>query len=170
MASLRLDETRKAALALALILSLSWLSGLMAVPSFHETETMALAQDSAKLKGLSPLETEQLYQSLTAERWYMWMETVAVFLLTVLTAVAALIKFKYWPALALVGSIYVIAVAITPMMGSGWNTLTMLVGIWPKSAGALWYFYAVPALYGVLAATAIVNVARQGRGRLGSTT
>ncbi len=143
---------------LALVLSLSWLWGLTAVPSMHSAEIMALAQDSARLQNLSAAQTERLYESLLATRWRMWIETLAVFLATSITGVLAFAKWRYWPVLGMVVSVYVVWTSGAIFDSSYWHTLGTFIAIWPKGAIAFWYFYIVPLLYVLLAGAAAARI------------
>ena len=158
-----LTMTQKIVLALTLVLSLSTLLGVYPLPTHYTEEMRALAQYPVGPKQRTPQEIEELFVSLMHERWIGWLLTLFAFIGTFAAGVAVLCRFRYWPLIAVVLSVYVLAITVPPMFRptSGPFDLFLhflnvfrekpLDGMW-----GLWIFFLFPLLYGVLAVLALL--------------
>jgi hypothetical protein len=165
--------TQKIVLALTLVLSLSTLVGVYPLPTHYIEETRALAQYPVGPTQRTPQEIEELFQSLMHEHWIGWLLTLCSLIGTLAAGVAVYCRFKYWPLIAVLVSVYVLAIAVPPMFRSTSGPFDLFIhflnvfrakpldGMW-----GLWIFFLFPLLYVILALLALLALFEAARGRL----
>ena len=168
-----LTVTQKIALALTMVLSLSTLLGVYPLPTHYTEETRALAQYPVGPTQRTPQEIDELFRSLMHERWIGWLLTLFALVGTLAAGVAVLCRFRYWPLIAVVVSVYVLAIVVPPMFRPTSGPLDLFIhflnvfrakpldGMW-----GLWIFFLFPLLYGILALLALLALFKAARGKL----
>jgi len=107
------------------------------------------------------------------ERWTGWLLTLCALVGTLVASVAVFYRFRYWPLVALVVSVYVLAITVPPMFRPSAGPFDLLVHFLNVIRArpldgmyGLWIFFLFPFLYGVLASLALFTLFIAARGRL----
>lgn len=167
-----LTITQKITFLLALVLCLSTIVSLYPLPTYNEEKMHAIAQFPIA-KQQSQLEIEQRFQSLMRDQWIIWLLPFFGLVGTLVAAIALFYRLRYWPAITLLVSLYVLTLTVPPLFSPSAGLQVQFIyftnffpakpldGIW-----GLWNFFMCPLLYGVLLLLALFAMFNPTRDKL----